>query len=335
MRALVWRGPRQMAVEIVDEPRHGDDEVIVRPEAAGICGSEIEGYLGRMSNRVPPLVMGHEFAGRVVDAGRGLGREWWSGHRVVVNPLLSCRACAQCSAGARNLCAKRRLIGVHVAGGFAERVAVPAANLVDLPDGVDARAGALVEPLANAVHAIALARRLGAAETAVVLGAGTIGLFALHAARAAGVPDVRVVEPHAARRAAALAAGARDVHSDAAGLARERSADLVVDAVGATATRRSALDLVRPGGAVVLLGLHEDESALSFHRVVRDQVALQGSFAYTDADFVRALDLLASGEVALCELASTLPLEAGPEAFATLAAGPTAHLKTFLSAVPS
>src|SRR5438093_464627 len=218
-----------MAVEIVDEPRHGDDEVIVRPEAAGICGSEIEGYLGRMSNRVPPLVMGHEFAGRVVDAGRGLGRERWSGHRVVVNPLLSCRACVHCSAGARNLCAKRRLIGVHVAGGFAERVAVPAA----------------------------------------------------------------------------------------------------------TATRGSALDLVRPGGAVVLLGLHEDESALSFHRVVRDQVALQGSFAYTDAAFVRALDLLASGEVALGELASTLPLEAGPEAFATLAAGPTAHLKTFLSAVPS
>src|SRR5437867_3066540 len=213
-----------MAVEEIDEPRLGDDAVIVQPEAAGICGSEIEGYLGRMSNRVPPLVMGHEFAGRVVDAGRGLGRERWSGHRVVVNPLLSCRACVHCSAGARNLCAKRRLIGVHVAGGFAER-----------------------------------------------------------------------------------AAGARDVHSDAAGLARERSAELVVDAVGATATRRSALDLVRPGGAVVLLGLHEDESALSFHRVVRDQVALQGSFAYTDADFVRALDLLASGKVALGGLATTLP----------------------------
>src|SRR3989475_1350597 len=110
VRALVWRGPRKMTVEIVDDPRRADDEVIVQPEAAGICGSEIEGYLGRMSNRTPPLVMGHEFAGRVVDAGRGLGREWWSGHRVVVNPLLSCRACMHCSAGARNLCAKRRLI---------------------------------------------------------------------------------------------------------------------------------------------------------------------------------------------------------------------------------
>jgi 2-desacetyl-2-hydroxyethyl bacteriochlorophyllide A dehydrogenase len=323
-----------MAVESVDEPRQGHDEVVVRPEAAGICGSEVEGYLGRMPNRVPPLVMGHEFAGMVVAAGRGAGDEW-SGRRVAVNPLLSCRSCARCKAGERNLCAERRLIGVHVAGGFAERVAVPAANLIRLPDGVDARIGALVEPLANAVHAVGLARRLGKVETAVVLGAGTIGMFALYAARAAGVPDVRVVEPHSARRAAALAAGARAAHAEAAELARERRADLVIDAVGATATRRAALDLVRPGGAVVLLGLHEDESALPFHRVVRDQVALQGSFAYTDADFAAALELLTNGKVSLGELASTRPLEAGPEAFATLAAGPTAQLKTFLSAMAS
>ncbi|HEV8469232.1 MAG TPA: zinc-binding dehydrogenase, partial [Candidatus Limnocylindria bacterium] len=133
----------------------------------------------------------------------------------------------------------------------------------------------------------------------------------------------------------ALAAGARAAYADAAELARQRNADLVIDAVGATATRRSALDIVRPGGAVLLLGLHEDETALPFHRVVRDQVSLQGSFAYTDADFAAALELLTSGTVALGELAGTLPLDAGPEAFATLAAGPTAQLKTFLSAVPS
>jgi 2-desacetyl-2-hydroxyethyl bacteriochlorophyllide A dehydrogenase len=334
VRALVWRGPRELAIEVVDEPRPGDDEVLVRPEAAGICGSEVEGYLGRMANRVPPLVMGHEFAGTVVAAGGGAGREW-SGRRVAVNPLLSCRVCARCRAGERNLCAGRRLIGVHLPGGFAERVAVPVANLVELPDGVDVRSGALVEPLANAVHAVGLARRLVATGAAVVFGAGTIGLFALHAARAAGITEVRVVEPHPARRAAALAAGARAADADTAALARERSADLVIDAVGATATRRGALDVVRPGGAVVLLGLHDDESALPFHRVVRDQIALQGSFAYTDADFAVALGLVASGRVVLGELARPHPLEAGPEAFATLAAGPTAELKTFLSAMPS
>src|SRR5437867_12647285 len=119
MRALVWRGPRQMSVETVDEPRQRDDEVIVRPEAADSCGSEIEGYLGRMSNRVPPLVMGHEFAGTVMTTAPSAGA--WSGRRVAVNPLLSCRTCARCRAGDRNLCAQRRLIGVHLQGGFAER----------------------------------------------------------------------------------------------------------------------------------------------------------------------------------------------------------------------
>src|SRR5438105_2764075 len=202
VRAIVWRGPRRMAIEEMDEPRLGDDAVIVRPDAAGICGSEIEGYLGRMANRVPPLVMGHEFAGTVVSAARGPGAEW-SGRRVSVNPLLSCRSCDRCRAGERNLCPERRLIGVHLAGGFAERVAVPIANLVALPDGVDPRTGALVEPLANAVHAVGLARRLVATDLAVVIGAGTIGIFALHAARAAGIADVRVVEPHPGRRAAA------------------------------------------------------------------------------------------------------------------------------------
>src|SRR5207249_11248647 len=123
------------------------------------------------------------------------------------------------------------LIGVHLAGGFAERVAVPEANLVALPDGVDPRKGALVEPLANAVHAVGLARRLVAPETAIVLGAGTIGLFVLHAARAAGIADVRVVEPHAERRRGALAAGARAAQTDPAELARQRSADLAIDAV--------------------------------------------------------------------------------------------------------
>src|SRR5438093_530912 len=223
VRALVWHGPRQMAVESVAEPRPGDGEVLVAPEAVGICGSEVEGYVGRMANRVPPLVMGHEFA-------------------------------------------------------------------------------------------------------------GTIGLFALHAARAAGIADVRVVEPFAERRAFALAAGARSALADAGALARERSADLVIDAVGAGSTRRAALDAVRPGGVVVLLGLHEDETALPFHRVIRDQIALQGSFAYTDAEFALALDLLASGKVGLGALGRTQPLEAGPEVFAILAAGPTAQLKTFLSA---
>src|SRR5256712_6541599 len=167
--------------------------------------------------------MGHEFAGTVVSAPRGPGGEW-PGRRVTVTPLLSGRVSDGCRAGERTLCAERRLIGVPLAGGFAERVAVPVANLVALPDGIDARTGALVEPLANAVHAVALARRLVAADPAVVVGAGTIGVFALHAAHAAGIADVRVVEQHPGRRAAALAAGGRGADGGTPGGARARGA---------------------------------------------------------------------------------------------------------------
>src|SRR2546423_10638476 len=140
-----------------------------------------------MPNRVPPLVMGHEFAGTVLASGRGAPGDW-TGRRVAVNPLLSCRVCARCNAGERNLCADRRLIGVHVAGGFAERVAVPAANLVALPDDLDARTGALVEPLANAVHAIGLARRMVSPARAGVLGGGPARPLPPPPARGAGVP---------------------------------------------------------------------------------------------------------------------------------------------------
>src|SRR5437867_169497 len=158
------------------------------PRRTGIAVSRVDS----LRARAPPWRTSHR---SVVGSDRD-----WVGRRVAVTPLLSCGRCERCRAGERNLCADRRLIGVHVPGGFAELVAVPVTSLVPLPDGIDPRTGALVEPLANAVHAIGLGRRLVAADIAVVLGAGTIGVFAVHAARAAGIPDVRVVEPHAARR---------------------------------------------------------------------------------------------------------------------------------------
>src|SRR3954468_10645049 len=145
MKAIVWQGPERMAVEERPEPPAPEaGELILRPEAVGICGSEIEGYLGRMGNRTPPLVMGHEFAGVVVAAGPG-GEEL-EGARVTVNPLSGCGEWRVCRAGPTNLCAKRRLIGIQAPGAFAELVRVPAASARILPEGASFRTGALVEP---------------------------------------------------------------------------------------------------------------------------------------------------------------------------------------------
>src|SRR3954452_4369676 len=148
MRAIVWQGPERMAVEEQPEPPDpGPGELILRPEAVGICGSEAEGYLGHMGNRTPPLVFGHEFAGVVVAAGADAGD--LEGTRGAGHPLSGCGHCRLCEAGHSTLCRDRKLIGVHSDGAFADFVRAPAASARTLPDDVSARTGALVEPLAN------------------------------------------------------------------------------------------------------------------------------------------------------------------------------------------
>ncbi|CAN5648901.1 2,3-butanediol dehydrogenase [soil metagenome] len=338
MRGIVWHGPEEMSVEDVAAPEVGPGMVVVRPTATGICGSETEGYLGRMGNRTPHLVMGHEFAGTVTEVGDGVD-EGLLGRTVAVNPLSSDGTCTLCRAGLTNLCPNRRLVGIHSPGGFAEYTLAPAANVYPLPEGVDARTGALAEPLANGVHAA----RLGTAgghpvEHAVVIGAGTIGLMCLQAAVLDGAPEVHAVEPHEGRREQALALGATAAYAtgEEVGQALESAtgglgADLVIDAVGAEVTRRMALDLLRPGGRAVFIGLHDDDSTLGFHGVVRGQIDLQGSYAYTAEDFEQALSWLVEGKAGIGELPPVLALEEGHGAFADLAGGPSAQIKVFLS----
>jgi (R,R)-butanediol dehydrogenase / meso-butanediol dehydrogenase / diacetyl reductase len=338
MKAIVWNGPEEMAVEEVPEPAVEPGTVVVRPEAVGICGSEIEGYLGRMGNRTPPLVMGHEFAGTVTEVGEGVDEDL-IGREVAVNPLSSDGTCRLCRAGYTNLCPNRRLVGIHSPGGFAEYALAPAQNVYPLPEGVEARAGALAEPLANGVHAVRLGLAGGFVEHAVVVGAGTIGLMCLQAAVLEGIPEVSVVEPHEARREQALELGARAAYASGEearealeGPTEGLGADLVVDAVGAEVTRRMAVEvLLRPGGRVVFVGLHDDATTLGFHDIVRGQLDLQGSYAFTADDYEQALEWLVAGSAGIGELPPVLPLEEGPGAFAELVRGPSEQIKVFLA----
>jgi threonine dehydrogenase-like Zn-dependent dehydrogenase len=338
MKAIVWNGPEEMAVEEVPEPAVEPGTVVVRPEAVGICGSEIEGYLGRMGNRTPPLVMGHEFAGTVTEVGEGVDEDLL-GREVAVNPLSSDGTCRLCRAGYTNLCPNRRLVGIHSPGGFAEYALAPAQNVYPLPEGVEARAGALAEPLANGVHAIKLGLAGHFVEHAVVVGAGTIGLMCLQAAVLDDIPEVSVVEPHEARREQALELGAHAAYASGEearealeGPTEGLGADLVVDAVGAEVTRRMAVEvLMRPGGRAVFVGLHDDATTLGFHDVVRGQLDLQGSYAYTADDYEQALEWLVAGSAGIGELPPVLPLEEGPGAFAELVRGPSEQIKVFLA----
>jgi threonine dehydrogenase-like Zn-dependent dehydrogenase len=338
VKAIVWNGPEEMTVEEVPEPTVEPGTVIVRPEAVGICGSEVEGYLGKMGNRTPPLVMGHEFAGRVTEVGEGVS-EGLVGREVAVNPLSSDGTCRLCRAGYTNLCPNRKLVGIHSPGGFAEYALVLAQNVYPLPEGTGARTGALAEPLANGVHAARLGLAGTWVEHAVVIGAGTIGLMCLQAAVLEGIPDVSAVEPHEARREQALGLGAHAAYAsgeEARATLEEPTeglgADLVIDAVGAEVTRRMALELLRPGGRAVFVGLHDDETTLGFHGVVRGQLDLLGSYAFTAEDYSQAVEWLVEGRAGIGDLPPVLPLEEGPNAFAELVKGPSERIKVFLAA---
>jgi 2-desacetyl-2-hydroxyethyl bacteriochlorophyllide A dehydrogenase len=335
MDALVWLGPRSMAVEKADVPTPPAGEVLVRVAAAGICGSELEGYEGRMANRTPPLVMGHEFGGVVAEVGPG-GDPSLVGKNVAINPLVHCDKCDRCKAGQTNLCGARVIVGIGRPGGFAEYVSVPDRNLLVLPDEMAPEAAALVEPLANVIHAVDLAYRTGTPDSAVVLGAGSLGLLAVQVLTQLGIAQLAVADLSDDRLAAAKAAGAHHIannRTEPAALDElfTTGPDVVIDCVGAAPTKQQAIRLVRSGGTVVLVGLHDDETPLSSHEIIRREITLTGSFTYTLDDLHRAIDYLASGAVGYEGWTTSRPLGEGPDAFADLLANPGKFTKVFLT----
>jgi L-iditol 2-dehydrogenase len=333
VRALVWHAPRQMSLEHVPDPLPGPGEALLRVEAVGICGSELSGYLGENSLRRPPLVMGHEFSAVVLSAPAG-GR-LQPGQRVVVNPLLTCGECVPCRRGAENLCLHRRIVGAARPGAFAELVAVPEAACHPAPE-VPPAVAAMAEPLACAVRAWEVGG-IGLGDAVLILGAGAIGLFVLAVARLAGAALLAVADPNVGRLETARAWGAThvlgpgtDVPAEVRRLTGGLGVDVAVDAVGVGPARLAALRAVRPGGGVVLLGLHDASSELPVNEVVRGETRVTGCFCYRAHTFARALDLLQRGLLRPGPWLQERPLEAGPEAFEELLAGRVAAAKVVL-----
>lgn len=338
MRTLVWQGPRRMEIVESAVPTPAAAEVLIRVERVGICGSELSGYLGQNSLRKPPLVMGHEFAGDVAEAGANV-TGFAPGDFVVVNPLLTCGDCAYCRAGRDNLCVGRTLVGAHRPGAFAEFVTVPAAACTPLANDVTRRWAFLIEPLACAVRAIAHARQAGT-ESLLVQGSGMIGLCCIAVAKRAGIASVFATDLHPERRAAARAWGADhalDPRADdlAAAIAQTGDgggADAAIDCVGTTATRQLCTERVRPGGLVVLVGLHQADARFDGNDLVRREITLAGSFAYTRGDFAHAVELAGcDGFFPPGAWLETRPLAAGPGAFEELVAGRAGAAKIALA----
>ncbi|HEV8673537.1 MAG TPA: alcohol dehydrogenase catalytic domain-containing protein [Methylomirabilota bacterium] len=337
MKALVYPAHDQIEVRDVPEPAPpGAGEVLVRVAAAGICGSELEAFATRSPRRPPPLIMGHEFCGQVAAVGPGVSGIQ-PGDRVVLNSLITCGACESCREGRPHLCPQREVFGMKRPGGWAELATVPAATVVPLPEKVSPVEGALVEPLGNAVHVFGLVEeRLP--ETVVVIGAGTIGLMCLQVARALGAFRLVAVDTNPFRLEVAHRLGAeplvnprqtslRDAIRD---FTRGRGADVVVDAAGTAETRRDAVGIARPGGDVVWIGTHADDTALSGQEVVLGERRISGSYAVTAHDLRKAIGLLAHGRVEITPWVRPFPLTEGARVFRELLTQPKDYIKAVL-----
>ncbi len=330
MRALVWLGPHQMELQTLPTPVPQAHEVLIKVGAVGICGSELSGYLGHNSLRVPPLIMGHEAAGTIVSGGGILadGTPVHQGQRVTFNPLVTCGTCDRCTAGRVNLCRSRKLLSAHLPGAFAQYVVVPADLCWHLPEKISFTAGSLAEPLACAVHAVELADAQ-AGQSLLVLGAGPIGLCVIAAAKARGVKHIVVSDISDTRLSVAKHWGAthtinaKTTDTVAATLAvYPTGVDIAVDAVGTGVVRNQAIKAVMPGGAVVLMGLHEDETAIPTNYIIRQEIRLLGSFCYSREAFTTAVDLIARHLVkATPDWVVERPLADGQMSFEELLAG--------------
>jgi 2-desacetyl-2-hydroxyethyl bacteriochlorophyllide A dehydrogenase len=330
MKALVWEGPRLMLLREQEKPRATALEVVLRVAFAGICGSELSGYLGHNALRVPPLVMGHEFSGEIIELGEAaleVNPLLKLGQEVTVNPLASCGTCDYCKKNLNHLCPSRKLIGAHRAGAFAEFVSVPAELVHVLPANTSTRVGALAEPVAVAVRIAELAGNVQD-QTVLIMGAGPIGLLALQVLGASGAHQVFVADLDTERLEIAATYGAQilnpksvDVVSTVKETTSGLGAHVAVDAVGAAITRAQCIAATRSGGTVILSGLHEEASQMPAADIIRREITLKGSFAYTPANFAQGLEMLIQNQIQL-ENVIEAPLEDGGKWFERLIQAP-------------
>ena len=291
MRALVLRDFYDMAVEERPDPEPGPGQVVVEVIATGICGSDFHGYSGENGRRHPGQVMGHETVGRVNELGPDV-EEVAIGQLVTVNPVMSCGECWACQSGQEQWCSRRVVLGVapEIPAAFADRVAVPAGNIVPLPEDMPEELGALVEPMAVGYHAVRRGQPRPE-DRVLVIGGGPIGQACLLAARRLGVKALALSDVSPSRRDLCARLGA-EVVDPSAGNLPEAVADrlgglatLVVDAVGLSPTVADAMAASGLGSRIVLVGMGSPRLELSAYALSTEERALIGSFTYSAAEF--------------------------------------------------
>lgn len=341
MKALLLSEYKKLNVTEMPLPVIGPEDVLIKVEACGICGSDIHGYDGSTGRRIPPLVMGHEAAGQISEIGSAV-RGWKPGDRVTFDSTVSCGRCYFCQRGEINLCENRQVLGVSCQefrrhGAFAEYVSVPQNILYSLPEGFPYHYAALIEAVSIAVHAVNLTPlQLGA--SAVVVGSGMIGLLVVQTLRLAGCGNIIAVDLEDSKLALAKTLGAdyglnpktTDIPKAVQDLTQGRGADVAIEVVGATKPIETAIASVKKGGMVTLVGNITPKVEIPLQSVVSRQIRLQGSAA-SSGEFPQCIDLLARGAIKVDPIISAMAtLEEGPQWFERLYNGEPGVMKVVL-----
>ncbi|GAA1766211.1 zinc-dependent alcohol dehydrogenase [Kocuria aegyptia] len=330
MKALVLEQFNQFGVHDIDVPRPGPNDVLLRITATGICGSDIHGFTGENGRRVPGQIMGHESAGHIAQVGEGVSEvDFPIGRPATFNPVIVPDDAVESFAGREQHCPEKVVVGVaqHYQASFADYVVVPARNVVLLSDQLPVHLGALIEPIAVAVHAARRAH-VRAGQKVLVIGGGPIGQSTILALQMEGVTDIALSEMSAERRALCKELGAQPIDPTAGPLADQidtvfgSKADVTIDAVGITPTVNDALHATVLGGTVALVGMGSPRVDLEAFAVSTEERTLVGSFTYSARDFADAANW-AGDHAALLEtlVSRVVTPEEAHDAFTAAASG--------------
>jgi L-iditol 2-dehydrogenase len=329
MKILQFNGPWQFSIEEASTPSFGPEEVLIRADAVGICGSDVHGFTGESGRRKPGMVMGHEVAGTVVEAGAKVA-SLRPGDRVAIFPILGCGICRHCLAGMEHICPNKRILGVNAGhwGAMADFFTCHQRQAFRLDPHVEPAIGLLAEPLAVALHAVNLMSPTKNAILAIV-GAGTIGLALVVVLRDLGFESVFIIDKIDEKLELARKFGAKTIHADrhlpAQIIADEtsgRRVNGVFEAVGMAATVRTAYDLCDFGGTVVLIGNLAKEFTLPLQGVTSNETTLRGSYGFNRTEFEGAVHLASKKETLLRQLISgSCSLEETPGVMERMARG--------------
>ena len=342
MKALLYTGPYRLSMTEVPIPQVGEDEVLIRVKACGICGSDVHGYTGKTGRRIPPLIMGHEAAGLIEKVGSLAKGRFEVGQRVTFDSTVFCNRCHFCRLGMINHCLKRQVFGVSTKsyrrhGAFAEYVAAPWWVVYPIPEELSFEYAAMLEPCAVALHAVNRTP-IHPEDTVIVIGAGTIGLLVVACVKLKGARRVIAVDLDSSRLRIASQMGADLVLNPKEGDIPERvkeltdslGADVVLEAVGIPETVKEALDIVRSDGQVTLIGNLTPRVEVGLQDIISREINIRGTYA-SAGEHRDCISLFTSGKINPAPILSkVLPLSEGPRVFKELLEGRPGLLKVIL-----